>query len=235
MKITLLTGQTFDFKTRFGFNIKVVRSSKAKRLTLRIDEKNHQPVITLPKYCSQNTALKFLEDHHDWIINMLARLPQSTDFSDGEIFSFFGQKYTVHHQENHRGTCFIDDILMVGGNKEFLHRRVVDFLKQQTLQKLSDLTIQKAKTLGCLVANVTLKDTKSRWGSCSTMHNINYNWRICLAPLYVIEYLVCHEVSHLQHPNHSKDFWQTLSELCPNYKEGRSWLKIKGKELYKYR
>ncbi len=235
MKITLLTGQTFDFKAHFGFDIKVVRSAKAKRLTLRIDEKNHHPVVTAPKYCFQKTILKFLETHHDWMINMLARLPQTTDFSDGDTFSFFEQTYTIKHQSKHRGTCFFENTLLVGGNKEFLHRRVVDFLKQQTLQKLVDMSIQKAKLLDCHIANISLKDTKSRWGSCSTLRNINYNWRICLAPLYVIEYLVCHEVSHLKHPDHSRAFWQTLAEICPNYKDGRRWLKIKGKELYKYR
>ncbi|MCQ2740852.1 MAG: M48 family metallopeptidase, partial [Alphaproteobacteria bacterium] len=75
---------------------------------------------------------------------------------------------------------------------------------------------------------------KSRWGSCSTLGNINYNWRTCMAPLYVIEYLVSHEVSHLLHPDHSASFWQTVEATCPNYKEGRRWLKIKGKDLYKY-
>ena len=64
--------------------------------------------------------------------------------------------------------------------------------------------------------------------------NINYNWRIALAPMYVIEYLVCHEVCHLKHPNHSKDFWNELKNLCENFDEGRKWLKVRGKELYKY-
>lgn len=234
MKITLLTGPTFDFNNQFEFDVKVVKSPLAKRLTLRIDEKNHRPVLTVPKYCSQNKALKFLQTNHDWIVNMLARLPQPGHFTNGETVQFFGQKYILLHSPGQRGVYFEDGFLKVGGDMEFLHRRTTDFLKQQTLKKLSDLTVKKAKILGCRVAGVAVKDTKSRWGSCSTLGNINYNWRISMAPLYVINYLVCHEVTHLKHPDHSASFWQTLKELCPDCDEGRHWLKVKGKELYKY-
>ena len=234
MKITLLTGQTFDFSKHLGFEVKVVKSPLAKRLTLRIDERKRQPVLTVPRYCSQTKALKFLDEHRDWIINMLARLPVISGFANGSIFSFFTKQYTVRHNPDQRGTFFDRDYLKVGGKPEFLHRRVTDFLKEQTLKQLSERTVQKAKLLNCPVASVSVKDTKSRWGSCSTLKNINYNWRICFAPEYVIDYLVCHEVSHLKHPDHSADFWTTVKELCPNCEDGRHWLKVKGKDLYKY-
>lgn len=234
MKITLLTGRTFDFSKQLGFEIKIIKSPRAKRLTLRIDEKKHQPVLTVPKYCSQTKALNFVTEHKDWITNMLARLPKASGFTNGETFLFFGQQYTVQHIENHKGTIFEDTYLKVGGKPEFLHRRIIDYLKEQTLKRLSEITVKKAKNINCRVNSVSVKDTKSRWGSCSTRGNINYNWRICLAPEYVIDYLICHEVSHLKHPNHSTDFWQTVKELCPTYEDGRHWLKIKGKDLYKY-
>ena len=234
MKITLLTGRTFDFSKHLGFEIKVIKSPQAKRLTLRIDEKKRRPVLTIPKYCSQTKALNFLDEHRDWIINMLARLPVATGFTDGSVLSFFARQYTIRHNPDQRGTFFEGDYLKVGGKPEFLHRRVTDFLKEQTLKHLSELTVKKAKLLNCRIAGVSVKDTKSRWGSCSTLKNINYNWRICFAPEYVIDYLICHEVSHLKHPDHSANFWATVKELCPNYEEGRHWLEVKGKDLYKY-
>ena len=234
MKITLLNGPTFNLSQKFGFDIKVVRSPLAKRLTLRIDEKNHRPVLTVPRYCSQAKAIAFIESNHDWIVNMLARLPKPKGFSNGESLSFFGKNYIVLHTPSQRGTCFEDGFLKVGGDVEFLHRRVLDYLKQQALKKLSELTVKKAKQIGCRVSGVSIKDTKSRWGSCSTLGNINYNWRICMAPVFVIDYLVCHEVNHLKHPDHSPLFWEALKNICPNYEEGRHWLKVKGKELYKY-
>ena len=234
MKITLLTGQTFNPSKDFGFDIKIIRQPLAKRLTLRIDEKNHCPVLTIPRYCSQSKALSFLKENHDWIVNMLARLPQAKGFSNGENISFFGNDYIILHDHSQRGGCFDEGFLKIGGDIVFLHRRVTDFLKQQALKRLSELTVSKAKQIGCRVTSVNIKDTKSRWGSCSTLGNINYNWRICMAALFVIDYLVSHEVMHLKHPDHSPSFWQDLAILCPSYKEGRHWLKVKGKDLYKY-
>ena len=234
MKITLLTGQTFDFSSYFGFEIKVVRSGKAKRLTLRIDEKNKCPVVTLPKYCSKKQALEFLQNNQDWMVNMLARLPSEKKFSNGEEFCFWGEKYVVLHEVGYKGAKFENGFLKIGGDKTFLHRRVCDFIKEKALKKLAEETVKKAKNIGCKVCGVAIKDTKSRWGSCSSLGNINYNWRIVLAPKFVIEYLICHEVCHLKHQNHSKDFWQELENMCKNFEDGRHWLKIKGKELYKY-
>ena len=234
MKITLLTGRTFDFSKHFDFDIKVSKSSRAKRLTIRIDEKNHCPVLTIPKYCSKKQAFAFLESNRDWITNMLARLPAQQQFHNGESLSFFGEEITIEQKNTYRGAVLEEGILKIGGTKEFLHRRVTDFLKKETLERLSISSVEKAKILHAHLCSVQIKDTKSRWGSCSTQGNINYNWRICLAPLEVIDYLVAHEVSHLVHPDHSKAFWQTVASLCPTYKDCRHWLKIKGKELYIY-
>lgn len=234
MKITLLTGQTFDFAKTLNMNIKVVKSPLAKKLTLRIDEKNRIPVLTIPKYCSSRKAVSFVEEHQDWIQKTLAKLPLSVKFENGDSFSFMGKNIIINHSPIQRVTQIKDGFLFIGGNKVFLHRRVCDFIKKQAQKELFSLSCLFAKKIDCKIHNVTLKDTKSRWGSCSNKNNINYNWRIALAPYFVIEYLVCHEVSHLAHQNHSADFWQCVAKLCPQYQEGRNWLKINGKELYKY-
>ena len=91
-----------------------------------------------------------------------------------------------------------------------------------------------AKKIGKNVKTVTIKDTKSRWGSCSNRGNINYSWRIILAPKNVINYLVAHEVSHLLYQDHSNDFWNCVEVLHKEYENSRDWLKTKGKSLYLY-
>lgn len=234
MKITLLTGRTFNFAAELGMDIKVIKSPLAKRLTLRIDEKNRLPVLTLPRYCSSRKALEFVNSHRDWIQNMLAKIPTAGYFENGESISVMGQKIIISHNSNQRGTTLKDGILSVGGAPEFLHRRVCDFLKKHAAKELYKLSVAKAKIINCTIHNVTLKDTKSRWGSCSSKRNINYNWRIVLAPLHVIDYLVSHEVAHLAHQNHSADFWNCVAQLCPDYQNGRQWLKVRGKELYRW-
>lgn len=145
-----------------------------------------------------------------------------------------GKPITIIHTPDKRGVCLENDRLLVGGNIEFLHRRVTDFIKKHAKQFLYNLSQAYADKLNCTINNIVIKDTKSRWGSCSNKRNINYNWRIALAPDFVINYLVCHEVSHLVHQNHSSDFWQCVANLCPDHELARHWLKANGKELYKY-
>lgn len=234
MKITLLSGRTFDFAAELGFAIKVVKSPLAKRLTLRIDEKNRIPVLTLPRYCSSRKAVEFVDNHRDWIQNMLARIPVAGQFENGESISVMGQKVIISHNSKQRGAVLQDGFLIIGGEPEFLHRRVCDFLKKYAAKELYKLSLRKAKQIDCSVHHVVLKDTKSRWGSCSSKSNINYNWRIVLAPTHVIDYLVSHEVAHLAHPDHSQAFWDCVAFLCPDYENGRRWLKIRGKELYRW-
>ena len=235
MKITLLTGKTFDLSKHLDFKIKVVHSKRAKRLTLRIDEMERLPILTVPQRCSEKKALAFVEEHQDWITNMLAKLPKSKKIKDGSQISFFGQILTInHHPELRAGTYIEGTKIIVCGNKEFIHRRVIDFLKKQAHERLLELSKAKARLINCEINSVCIKETKSRWGSCSSKNNINYNWRITLAPAYVINYLISHEVSHLAHQDHSKEFWACVERLCPDYKDGRKWLKIKGKELYLY-
>lgn len=234
MKITLLSGKTFDFSKALGFNIKIIKSTIARRLNLRIDEKQHLPVLTIPRFCSNKKALAFVEANREWIQNMLAKLPPTETFHDGSQVSIGGIIYTIKHQTNQRGVTLANGILTLGGEKDFLHRRVCDFLKKYASDYLFKLSVAAAEKIGCRIHKVTIKETKSRWGSCSSKKNINYNWRIIMAPDYVIDYLVCHEVSHLSHQDHSQAFWECVAFLCPDYKRGRHWLKIHGKELYRW-
>lgn len=234
MKITLLNGRTCDYQAYCGFPLKVVNSQRAKRLSLRIDEKQHIPVLTIPKRCSQAKVKEFLDTNHDWVVNMMARLPLAVRFSDGDKISFWGKNYVIRHCLENRFSGFDGDVLKISGDIEFLHRRVMEYLKTQTLKTISEMTVEKAALIGKKVKSVAIKDTRSRWGSCTTSGHISYNWRICMAPLEVINYLVCHEVSHLKHPDHSSEFWDCVAQLCPEYKETRRWLKTHGKSLYKY-
>ncbi|MBO6282019.1 MAG: M48 family metallopeptidase [Alphaproteobacteria bacterium] len=235
MKITLLTGKTFDISEAFDFDIKIIQSPSSRKLILRIDQKERIPVLTVPKYCSRKRAIEFVNENMDWIINTIGRLPQSRQFCDGEKFLLFGQEVTIKHQADaRRGVWLEDNILYVSGTPEFLHRRVRDYIKKQAAEKFYKLSAELANRIGCKLSGVSIKDTKSRWGSCSSLNHINYSWRIALAPEYVINYLMAHEVSHLKHPDHSEDFWLCVATLYPNWKEGRDWLKKHGKILYTY-
>ncbi len=235
MKITLLTGKTFDIQAALNMDIKIIKSAKAKRLTLRIDAKERLPILTIPSRCSAKRAVEFVEMHRAWLEENLQKIPAIKHFENGEKISLMGKEYIINHCPQKRcGVMIEEDNIIVSGSKEFLHRRICDFIKKKAQEQLLKKSQTLANKIGCHVNHVSIKDTKSRWGSCSSLENINYNWRICMAPKYVINYLVAHEVSHLLHQDHSREFWQCVKKLCPDAAKGRLWLKNYGKELYRY-
>ncbi len=233
MKITLLTGKTYNIQEAFEFPLKVIKSPRAKRLTLRIDAKEHCPVLTLPPRCTQKQAIEFVNLHYNWIAEGLQSLPQRQKFASGQNISLFGKEVQICHAPEKRWGARVEKgVLYVSGDSEFTHRRVKDFIKKEAQAKFFKLSQKLAAKIACQVHDVVIKDTKSRWGSCSSLGNINYNWRLALAPQFVIDYIIAHEVSHLKHQNHSAVFWQCVASLCPNFEQGQSWLKQHGKELY---
>ena len=235
MKITLLTGKTFDISEAVGINIKVVQAKSARKLTLRIDTKERVPVLSVPKWCSKKHAIDFVNEHMDWLIEDLSKMPPVKYFTDGGEILLFGQKVRIRHCPQSRcGTWLEDGVLNVSGSAEFLHRRVKDYIKKQAQAEFFKLSAELAERIGQKVRSVCIKDTKSRWGSCSSLHNINYSWRIALAPREVIDYLMAHEVAHLKYQDHSPAFWNCVGELNPNWQIGHKWLKNNGKTLHSY-
>lgn len=236
MKITLLTGKIFDIKEALGIDIKIVQCSNSRKLILHIDSKERIPVLSIPKYCTRKRAISFVNENMDWITESLKKLPAQQEFKDGETICIFGKNYTISHQPQARcGVRPEGNLLIVSGGAEFLHRRVRDYIKKQAENEFYTRSAALAVKIGGKVNSVVIKDTKSRWGSCSTLNNINYNWRIALAPEFVISYLTAHEVAHLKHQDHSPAFWKCVGELCADWKKGHSWLKENGKSLYAYR
>ena len=237
MKITLLSGKTFDVNADLGFDMKVVHSARSHRLTLRIDKKDRMAVLTIPKYCSRKKAVSFVESHQDWVRDNLSKIPELKYFKNHDKISLFGKEYTIEHTDK-RGNTGLDKknhILYVSGGIEFLHRRVKDFIKKTAAEEFFIRSQEVADKIGKEVHNVCIKDTKSRWASCSTLNNINYSWRLAMAPEFVIRYIVAHEVSHLKHQDHSKYFWALVDYLEEDAQKGRDWLTENGHLLYMYK
>ena len=237
MKITLLSGRTFNIDADLGFDMKVVYSTRSRRLSIRIDKKDRMAVLTVPKYCSKRKAISFVEAHQEWVIENLKKIPELKKFKNNDVISLFGKEYTIVHSQIRGGTKLDkkNKILYVSGGIEFLHRRVKDFIKKMALEEFTKRSREVAEKIGKTVHHVCIKDTKSRWASCSTLNNINYSWRLALAPEYVIRYIVAHEVSHLKHQDHSAYFWALVEFLEEDAHFGREWLTEKGHTLYIYK
>lgn len=235
MQITLLTGKTSKIKSNFDFDLEVKTSFKAKRISLKIDAKKKLPIITMPKFCSANYAIDFIKRNQEWIENSLNKIPEKIIFSHGDKISIMGQIYEVNHCPDAKSGVWLEGgKVNVSGGEEFLNSRLKNFVIKVAKNELSKLGREKAKNIKCYVNKISIKDTKTRWGSCSTKSNINFSWRVVLAPSIVIDYLISHEVCHLIHHNHSKEFWNDVNKLAIDMESGKQWLKENGNSLFSY-
>jgi predicted metal-dependent hydrolase len=122
--------------------------------------------------------------------------------------------------------------LRVGGGQDHVRRRIRDFLKREARRDLAEAVARHTATLGRPAESMTLKDTTSRWGSCTSDGRLSFSWRIVMAPPLVIDYLAAHEVAHLQEMNHGPRFWALCNRLCPQTPAARAWLKEHGTLLH---
>jgi predicted metal-dependent hydrolase len=211
--------------------VRVVPNSRARRLSLRVDSKIGDVVLTWPKRTSLKAAEKFVRENMDWVERHRAKIIPARSFDAGATVPLGGKDYTIVHAAGRGVTRIEGDAIIVHGGAAHLHRRVRDFIKAESLRQLTALSAEKAAVLGLKPASVRVLDPKSRWGSCGPDGKLMYSWRIILAPYEVMDYLVAHEVAHRVHMNHSPAFWRLCTSLTTDAKGSRRWLHDHGKSL----
>lgn len=213
------------------------RNSRATRITLRIEPGGRALKMTVPPGLRERDVEDFLERHSGWLRARLARQKAGARIEDGGEILLRGVSHRIVHTGQLRGlTQSIDSeighILSVSGSEEHLPRRVADFLKKEARRDLDGLVARYSKRVGKPVKSMSLKDTRSRWGSCSWDGKLSFSWRIVMAPPTVIDYLAAHEVAHLREMNHGPAFWALCEELCPHMDQAKAWLKRHGSSLH---
>jgi hypothetical protein len=193
------------------------------------------PVLTLPTKASLKDAKLFLESHAVWLRNRLAQAPQKIPFTADASIPVLGVPHILRHApEARRGVWLEEGALFVSGRPEHMPRRVRDFLKAETEKQVRPLAFDLSAKIGKTPTRITVRSLKSRWGSCSSAHDLSFSWRLILAPAPVLAYVVAHEVAHMAQMNHSPDFWHVVGQIDPGFKESRRWLKAHGAELFRY-
>ena len=124
--------------------------------------------------------------------------------------------------------------LLVPGETEHRSRRLTDWLKGEASAELAKRCAVHAGNLGVEVKSISMRSQSTRWGSCSSTGKLNFNWRLILAPPFVLDYVAAHEVAHLLEMNHSQDFWDVVERTLPTMERGREWLRVHGRELMVY-
>jgi predicted metal-dependent hydrolase len=211
------------------------RSLRARRLHLRIDPVRADVELILPRGVGLQEGLRFAGDKRAWLAARLAAVPAHIPFADGVTIPVLGETLTIrHHPDRRGGVQRQGGDLLVSGGPDHVARRVRDWLKAQARSELSARSRTCAARVGRPVARVRIGDPKSRWGSCSSRGALAYSWRLVLAPLDVIDYVVAHEVAHLIEANHGRRFWQLVATLAANAQAARAWLRQHGNVLLRY-
>jgi len=225
---------TLRAKNGSQVNVRLEVNARARRLILRLDERNREAVAVAPSKKSLREAAQFAQERVDWIADRLTELPEETALTQGAMFPFKGISCEVSLEGPGRRARFEAGPpakLYVPGDPETVSRRVVRFLKKEARTALEAASQRHCATLGTRFKAISVKDTRSRWGSCTQDGRLSYSWRLILAPPEVLDYVAAHECSHLIEMNHSPAFWAQVSKCCPDWKRLRKWLRDNGRDL----
>ncbi|MGR3662245.1 MAG: M48 family metallopeptidase [Paracoccaceae bacterium] len=215
-------------------SIVLKRNARARRLSLRVSRLDGRVTMSLPKWTPEAEALGFAREKEDWIRR---QLKDQTDVFVPEIGGhvlFEGDEVSLVSAKI-RSARFEDGVLLVPGDPARAPARVAAFLKVMARQRLIEACDFFAGEIGRNYGRVTIRDTRSRWGSCSGEGNLMFSWRLIMAPRDVLSYVAAHEVAHLAEMNHSAAFWNVVEDICPEYAVPRRWLKKNGARLHAYR
>jgi predicted metal-dependent hydrolase len=217
--------------------VKVSARARSYRLSL---PHAGDPVLTVPSYGRWNEAAAFLDRQVPWLAERLKTQERPVAFVAGAIVPLRGVDHVIRATGRVRGVVEIgetasgDPALFVPGDAEHRARRLIDWFKTEAQRDLDARVKIHARRLGVEVGTVRLRGQATRWGSCSASGNLNFNWRLVLAPPFVLDYVAAHEVSHILQMNHSPKFWRVVERTLPSMERGREWLKDNGRHLMAY-
>ena len=210
-------------------------SAQARRLSLRVSRLDGRVTMTLPKRVPRREAEAFARDRVDWIRQNLDAMPAPVLLRPDEQVMFAGEMYDLHATGGRAAKLGDGVITLPISAPERTGPRLAALFKHHARARLTAASDRYATALGRTHSGITLRDTRSRWGSCSSEGRLMFSWRLIMAPPEVLEYVAAHEVAHLAEMNHSPAFWAEVSGLMPDYKARRRWLREKGSILHAFR
>ncbi|MEO1197623.1 MAG: SprT family zinc-dependent metalloprotease [Pseudomonadota bacterium] len=219
--------------------VRIRRNNRARRMTLRHDAATGEAVVTLPKNTALECALSFLDNHRGWISERRRRHGPPIPFAPGAEVPVRGVPHLLQQLPARRGvievrTAVDKPVLAIPGDMDHFARRLSDWLKRQARADLDLAVSRHADRLGVRPTRLSIRDQRSRWGSCSHTGGLAFSWRLILAPNFVLDYVAAHEVAHLVEMNHSDAFWRTLRETDADVDRAEAWLKAHGAKLHRY-
>jgi len=226
-----------------GVCIQIRRSTRSKRLRLQIDGMGKFTLV-IPKLIMGFEVNRFLKENSEWMnkhtekAKKIEALHPKPKYQTGDIFYYFGEKVflEVLNSSKKRPNIKIREDKMIINiyenvskkeGVEMIKKAIENFYRKKAEEVIHDRLQFFNEYCNFKYKRVVLRNQKTRWGSCSSSGNLNFNWRLIMAPIEVIDYVVVHELCHLKQMNHSVKFWRLVEDIIPDYKERKRWLKEK--------
>ena len=213
--------------------IKIDQIVRSKRRTVGLQvARDATLVVRAPELTSMEIIEKIVSKKADWILRKQEYVrktyaqPSEKEFVNGEGFLYMGETYRLHIVPDQDIPVYFDKAFYLASSRVDSARDVLlQWYRQQACEVFQRRADWYAHKAGFEYRNIRITDAKKRWGSCSHKGNLNFSWRLVMAPLRVIDYVVAHELAHLKHKSHSKEFWNAVAVLVPGYETSIEWLK----------
>ncbi|WP_225029801.1 M48 family metallopeptidase [Xinfangfangia pollutisoli] len=212
------------------------RSAQARRFSLRVSRLDGRVTLTLPARARETEAMRFLSAQEGWLRQTLAEMPEATGqpVGIGAALTVEGRVLQIESAGG-RAIRVEGARLLVPGDPASAGRRIGAWLRVLARDRLARASDHYAGLVGRRYSRLTLRDTRSRWGSCSPDGALMYSWRLILAPPEVLAYVAAHEAAHLVEMNHSAAYWAVVERIYPGWQRQRAWLRAEGQALHRPR
>jgi len=229
-------------------NYEIIRTRR-KTMGIIVDHERNL-IVRSPKNTAETKIEEVLKKKINWILSKLKEMdkikpaPKEKEFMTGEKLPYLGRRYRLKVNQAeiskvevklYQGKFIIDYPVDIEDKKEQRREKIraalIEWYREHAKEKINERVDKYKVKLDVEPNNVVVKKQKKRWGSCSSKDNLNFNWKIIMAPMSIVDYLVVHELTHLIHDNHSRDFWATVAAIIPDIKEKKEWLKENGRRL----
>ena len=214
---------------------KLVRSKR--RTIALIIERDGSFTVRAPMRASHSAIETFIKQKEDWITRTREKIKstrptQKKQYADGEKFMLLGSFFDLKLVAPQRPSLRFDKGFTLSRAAQIKGEAIFTrWYKARALEVISERVKQYSQQYDFVPRQVKISSAKTRWGSCSSNGTLNFTWRLVMAPLEVIDYVVVHELAHLRVKNHSSKFWKVVESICPEYKKQRKWLRENGEKL----
>lgn len=218
----------------------ITYQKKRKTVQLKLTNSNSLDIVA-PLGCQLATIEKIVVQKSKWILSRIAQLtalsaiPVNQHIQDGSAILYQGEIFQLRFSYNNttppvyiRGQELVIALPDQSISPEYIAGQLRKWYVHTAAQHLAHRTSYWSANLKVCPKRISIKDQKTRWGSCSSSGTVSYNWRILMAPPSVMDYLVIHELCHFLEPNHSRKFWSLVETFSPTYRQERNWLKKNG-------